>query len=119
MEKDISLHMIYQNRFNTISGTKNFRNTVCSRIFSDILQHVMGSTSQVSPNQPLVSPDFPHSLFGSVTIMPRAMDPDFPIGGLWGWRPSNNVTEDDRTLFPTGVFCFRRRNKGALHRDLC
>ncbi|GMI89292.1 hypothetical protein like AT3G45200 [Hibiscus trionum] len=99
MEKDISLHMFHQNRFSTINGIKNFMTTVCSRIFTDILQHVMGSTSH--PNQPLVIPGFPHSLFGSVTIVPRAMDHDFPIGGLWGWHPSNNFTEDDRTLFLT------------------
>ncbi|KAK8610211.1 hypothetical protein V6N13_081374 [Hibiscus sabdariffa] len=74
----------------------------------------MGSTSQVSPNQPFVIPDFPHSLFGSVTIVPRAMDPDFPIGGLWGWHPSNNVTEDVRTLFLTFSrgFLFRNTKQG-------
>ncbi|KAK8654881.1 hypothetical protein V6N13_107477 [Hibiscus sabdariffa] len=101
MEKDISLLMFHQNRFSTINGIKNFMTTVCSRIFTDILQHVTGNTSQVTPNQPLIIPGFPHSLFGSVTIVPRAMDHDFPIGGLWGWHPSNNVTEDDRTLFLT------------------
>ncbi|MBA0821042.1 hypothetical protein Goarm_017922 [Gossypium armourianum] len=101
MEKDVSLHMFYQNKFSTISGIKSFMTTVCSRIFTDILQHVVGSTSRVIPNQPLVIPGFPHSLFGSVTIVPRAMDHDFPVGGLWGWNPSNNVSEDDRTLFLT------------------
>ncbi|XWS26230.1 hypothetical protein CRYUN_Cryun26dG0013600 [Craigia yunnanensis] len=101
MEKDISLQMFYLNKFSTISGIKNFLNTVCSRIFTDILQHVVGSTSKVIPNQPLVIPGFPHSLFGSFTIVPRAIDHDFPIGGLWGWHPSNNVSEDDRTLFLT------------------
>ncbi|OMO90859.1 hypothetical protein COLO4_18841 [Corchorus olitorius] len=96
MGRDISLHMFYQNKFSTISGIKSFLNTVCSRIFTDILQHVTGSSSQ-----PLVIPGFPHSLFGSVTIEPRAMDHHFPVGGLWGWHPSNNVSEDDRTVFLT------------------
>ncbi|XP_021277622.1 uncharacterized protein LOC110411686 [Herrania umbratica] len=101
MEKDISFQMFHQNKFSTISGIKNFLNTVCSRIFTDILQRVMGSTSQVISNQPLVIPGFPHSLFGRVTIVPRAMDHGFLVGGLWGWHPSNNVSEDDRTLFLT------------------
>ncbi|EOY29501.1 PREDICTED: uncharacterized protein LOC18587807 [Theobroma cacao] len=101
MEKDISFQMFHQNKFSTISGIKNFLNTVCSRIFTDILQRVMGSTSQVISNQPLVIPGFPHSLFGRVTIVPRAMDHGFPVGGLWGWHPCNNVSEDDRTLFLT------------------
>ncbi|XVF35589.1 hypothetical protein REPUB_Repub18cG0159100 [Reevesia pubescens] len=101
MEKDISLQMFYQNKFSTISEIKKILHTVCSRIFTDILQHVLGSTSRLIPNQPLIIPGFPNSLFGSVTIVPRAMDHDFPIGGLWGWHLSNNVSEDDRTLFPT------------------
>ncbi|KAE8701599.1 putative Concanavalin A-like lectin protein kinase family protein [Hibiscus syriacus] len=101
MEKDISLHVLYQNKFSTISGIKSFMNTVCAWIFTDIFQHMMGIAPQVVLNQPLVIPGFPHPLFGNVTIVPRAMDHDFPIGGLWGWHPCNNVTEDERTLFLT------------------
>ncbi|XVF89303.1 hypothetical protein PTKIN_Ptkin19aG0119500 [Pterospermum kingtungense] len=101
MEKDICLQMFYQNKFSTICGVKSFLNTVCSRIFTDILQFVVGSTSRVIPNQPLVIPGFPHSIFGSVTIVPRAMNHHFPVGDLWGWHSSNNVSEDDKTLFLT------------------
>lgn len=101
MEKDISLQMFYLNKYSTICGIKSFLNTVCSRIFSDILQYVVGSTSHVIPNQPLGISGFPHSLFGSVTVVPRAIDHHFPVGNLWGWHSSNNVSEDDRTLFLT------------------
>ncbi|TYJ25205.1 hypothetical protein E1A91_A07G032800v1 [Gossypium mustelinum] len=80
MEKDVSLHMFYQNKFSTISGIKSFMTTVCSRIFTDILQHVVGSTSRVIPNQPLVIPGFPHSLFGSVTIDDRTLFLTFSRG---------------------------------------
>ncbi|KAJ0030344.1 hypothetical protein Pint_12380 [Pistacia integerrima] len=104
MEKHVSLQMFLQNRFTAISGIKNFLNTVCARVFTDILQRVLGTTpSQVIQNQPLVIPGFPHPLFGGVTIVPRAMDFDFPAGGLWGWSPTNNnnVSEDERTMFLT------------------
>ncbi|XP_012076590.1 uncharacterized protein LOC105637650 [Jatropha curcas] len=107
MERNISLEMFYQNKFSAISGIKNFLNTVCSRIFTDILQCVLASgssTQAVNPNQQqqaLVIPGFPHPLFGGVNIMPRSIDFDFPTGGLWGWDPVNNVSEDDRTMFLT------------------
>ncbi|GLT25352.1 hypothetical protein SLA2020_004860 [Shorea laevis] len=101
MENNITLHFVLQNKFTAISGIKNFLNTICARIFTDILQRVLGSPSLVTPNNPLNVPGFPHPLFGSVTIMPRAISNDFPAGGLWGWHPSNNITEDDRTMFLT------------------
>ncbi|KAJ4707900.1 Rho guanine nucleotide exchange factor [Melia azedarach] len=101
MEKEISLQLFLQNRFTAISGIKNFLNTVCARIFTDILQHVFRTTTQVIPNQPLVIPGFPHRIFGGLTIMPRPMDFDFPTGGLWGWSSRNNISEDDRTMFLT------------------
>ncbi|GLT43622.1 hypothetical protein SLA2020_175600 [Shorea laevis] len=101
MEKEITLHVFNQNKFTAISGIKNFLNTVCARIFTDILQRVLGSPSQVIPNSPLNVPGFPHPLFGAVAIMPRAISNDFPPGGLWGWHSTNNATEDDRTMFLT------------------
>ncbi|KAF2303853.1 hypothetical protein GH714_023868 [Hevea brasiliensis] len=99
MEKNISLEMFHHNKFSAISGIKNFLTTVCARIFTDILQRVLATTSIL--NQPLIIPGFPHPLFGSVSIVPMSMDFDFPTGGLWGWDPNNNVSEDDRTMFLT------------------
>lgn len=102
MEREISLQIFLQNRFQAISGIKNFLNTVCARIFTDILQRVLGMSSQVIlNNHSLIIPGFPHPIFGTLTIVPRAMDYDFPSGGLWGWNPTNNASEDDRTMFLT------------------
>ncbi|CAN7104581.1 unnamed protein product [Brassica rapa subsp. narinosa] len=94
---DISLQIIYQNRYSAITGIKNFLTTVCSRIFSDIVQ------------QPLNIPGFPHPTFGSINVMPSVASLDnfssrnlFPIpSGIWGWNASCIATENDRTLFLT------------------
>jgi hypothetical protein len=99
--KDISLEMFLQNKFTAISRIKNFLNTVCARIFTDILQCVLTGTSQLIGNQPLVVPGFPHPVFGDVTILARSIDNDFPAGGLWGWDPALTVPENDRTMFLT------------------
>ncbi|KAG6770729.1 hypothetical protein POTOM_026419 [Populus tomentosa] len=99
--KDISLEMFLQNKFTAISRIKNFLNTVCARIFTDILQCVLAGTSQLIGNQPLVVPGFPHPVFGDVTILARSIDNDFPAGGLWGWDPALTVPENDRTMFLT------------------
>lgn len=102
MEKPISLQMFLQNRFTAISGIKNYLITVCARVFTDILQAVLGTTPlQAIRNQSLVIPGFPHPLFGGVAVVPGAMDVDFPAGGLWVWNPPNNVSEDERTMFLT------------------
>ncbi|KAJ8751635.1 hypothetical protein K2173_025791 [Erythroxylum novogranatense] len=102
MDKNISLGMFVQNKFTAISGIKNFLNTVCSRIFTDILQHVIaGKSAVMSIGQPLLVPGFPHPVFGNVIILPRAVDNEFPTGGLWGWEANNNITEDERTMFLT------------------
>ncbi|KAJ4826568.1 hypothetical protein Tsubulata_008517 [Turnera subulata] len=93
---NISVEMFHQNKFTAISGIKNFLNTTCARIFTDILQLILPCTSRS-----LVVPGFPHPLFGDVTIVPRSTDPYFPTGGIWGWTPSNNISEDDRTMFLT------------------
>ncbi|KAJ6924746.1 hypothetical protein NC652_017884 [Populus alba x Populus x berolinensis] len=99
--KDISLEMFLQNKFTAISRIKNFLNTVCARIFTDILQCVLAGTSELIGNQPLVVPGFPHPVFGDVTILARSVDNDFPAGGLWGWDPALTVPENDRTMFLT------------------
>lgn len=101
MERDISLQMFNQNRFSAISGIKNFLNSVCCHIFNDILQRALDGTSQVILNQPLVVPSSTHPLFGAITVVPKPMGSDFSIGGLWGWQPTDGVTEDDRTMFLT------------------
>lgn len=104
---DISLQIIYQNRYSAITGIKNFLTTVCSRIFSDILQQVLPFAYITS--QPLIIPGFPHPTFGSINVIP-CVDPlnnlsnrnVFPIpSGIWGWNASCIATENDRTLFLT------------------
>ncbi|XP_050217828.1 uncharacterized protein LOC126668688 [Mercurialis annua] len=100
LEKNISLEIFYHNKFVAISGIKNFLNTVCSKIFTDILQLVLAAENGPSPF--LAIPGFPHPIFGNVTIIPRSLDYNFPTGGLWGWHPTNNnVSEDERTMFLT------------------
>ncbi|KAH0853851.1 hypothetical protein HID58_092809, partial [Brassica napus] len=106
---DISLQIIYQNRYSAITGIKNFLTTVCSRIFSDIVQQVLPSSYITSHNQPLIIPGFPHPTFGSINVMPSVASLDnfssrnlFPIpSGIWGWNASCIATENDRTLFLT------------------
>lgn len=102
MEREVRLKLFKEKRFAAISGIKNFLNTVCARIFTDILYYLLGDPLiQVTPDNPLNVPGFPHPVFGAVTIFPRAISHDFPTGGLWGWDSSSNVTEDDRTMFLT------------------
>ena len=108
MEMEISPHIFFQNRFTSISGIKKLLNSVCSWAFTDILVQVLpSSTSQVRLNQPLAVPDFPHPVFGDVTIVRLPLDYCFPIGGLHGWNPTTEAPVDDRTMFLT----FSRGNK--------
>lgn len=110
MKKNISLKIIYKNRYSAIIGIKNFLTTICSRIFSDILQRVLPSSSLSSFNtrlrQPLSIPGFPHPTFGSINVMPNEFDMynlsiyNIPHG-LWGWNANCIATENDRTLFLT------------------
>ncbi|XP_021596702.1 uncharacterized protein LOC110603317 [Manihot esculenta] len=73
MEKNICLEVFHHNKFSAISGIKNFLTTVCARIFTDILQRVLATTSsaQTAPNQPLIIPGFPHPLFPIYMFLPR------------------------------------------------
>ncbi|KAG2325313.1 hypothetical protein Bca4012_039807 [Brassica carinata] len=106
---DISLQIIYQNRYTAIAGIKNFLTTVCSRIFSDIIQQVLPPSYIHSHNQPLIIPGFPHPTFGSINVMPSVASLNnvsninlFHIpSGIWGWNASCTATEIDRTLFLT------------------
>ncbi|XP_010412556.1 PREDICTED: uncharacterized protein LOC104698867 [Camelina sativa] len=105
-KNDISIELIHKNRYSAITGIKNFLNTVCSRIFSDILQRVLPSSSSSSSSfgrrlrQPLSIPGFPHPTFGSINVM---LDNNsfFIPNGLWGWNANCIATENDRTLFLT------------------
>ncbi|KAJ7966170.1 Rho guanine nucleotide exchange factor [Quillaja saponaria] len=102
VHREISLHMFNQKRFTAVSGIRSFLNNVCARIFTDILELVLGRTSQIIPNVPLVIPGFPHPLFGSLTIMPnKPIGNDISEEKLWGWIPSDDVSMDDKTLFLT------------------
>ncbi|XP_065851156.1 uncharacterized protein [Euphorbia lathyris] len=103
MDKNISLQMFHHNKFSAINGVKNFLNTVCSWIFTDILEIVLHkeSSGSSSSSQPLAIPGFPHPVFGGVSIVPRPTVFNIPLGGLCGWDPSKPVSEDDRTILLT------------------
>lgn len=101
MERDISLQLFRQNRFTATTGIKNFLNTICCQIFTDILQQVMAGTSQSTSNQPFDLPGSPHPIFGPITIVPTTTQCDFPTGELWGWQATDCASEDDRTIFLT------------------
>ncbi|CAA7039729.1 unnamed protein product [Microthlaspi erraticum] len=113
LKKDISLLSIYKHRYTAIAGIKNFLTTICSRVFSDILQQVVPYSSPCFVNKflhPLIIPGFPHPTFGSINVMP-----DFDVGdniissnnlfifpsGIWRWNASSIATENDRTMFIT------------------
>lgn len=113
IKENISLQRIYNQRYGSIIGIKYFLTTICSRIFSDILQQVLPSSSMSSFDarlrHPLSIPGFPHPTFGSINIMPNDVDGDnisinnlfFYPHGLWGWNANCIATENDRTLFLT------------------
>ncbi|KAA8521558.1 hypothetical protein F0562_012231 [Nyssa sinensis] len=98
---NISLQMLYQNKFSMISGIKTFLNNVCALIFTDILQQVFMAEPVELFNQPLVIPGFPHPTFGSITVIPQGHDYHLPLGELWGWSLNLEVPVDDRTMFLT------------------
>lgn len=113
MTKDISLQIIYKHRYSAITGIKNFLTTVCSRIFSDILQRVLPSSSSYSfvtrLRHPLIIPGFPHPTFGSINVFPDNVFGDnlsnnnssLFSNGLWGWNANCIATDDERTMFIT------------------
>ncbi|EOA19578.1 hypothetical protein CARUB_v10002669mg [Capsella rubella] len=109
MTKDISLQIIYKHRYSAITGIKNFLTTVCSRVFSDILQQVLPSSSSYSfitkLRHPLIIPGFPHPTFGSINVMPDIDVYNNHLSlcshGLWGWNANCIATENERTMFIT------------------
>ncbi|CAN1746499.1 hypothetical protein LINPERHAP1_LOCUS2814 [Linum perenne] len=108
MSQTFSANVFHNHRFTAIAGIKNFLTTICARIFGDILQPIcqVSATDETGTGQ-LVIPGFPHPLFGDVTITPpsqqgqNGIDDFVIVGGLWGWEPTNNTTDDDKTLFLT------------------
>ncbi|KAL9310675.1 hypothetical protein AtEden1_Chr1g0064611 [Arabidopsis thaliana] len=112
MKNDISLQIIHNHRYTAITGIKNFLTTICSRIFSDILQRVLPSSSSsfiTNLRHPLIIPGFPHPTFGSINVLPNIVARDnlpnansflFPHG-LWGWNANHVATDKERTVFLT------------------
>ncbi|XP_010453164.1 PREDICTED: uncharacterized protein LOC104735134 [Camelina sativa] len=110
MSVDISLPIIYKYRYSAITGIKNFLTTVCSRIFSDILQRVLPSSSSYSfftrLRHPLIIPGFPHPTFGSINVIADGENLfnnnlSFCSHGLWGWNSNCIATDNERTMFIT------------------
>ncbi|XP_061340996.1 uncharacterized protein LOC133287412 [Gastrolobium bilobum] len=107
MQREISLQLLIHKRFTVIAGIKCILNKVCARIFIDILQNILDSTStstsQPSPYRPLLVPGFPHPLFGTFTVPPLIFD-ELDLSDMRIWddkRPSYDVTDDDKTMFLT------------------
>ncbi|CAL0327209.1 unnamed protein product [Lupinus luteus] len=107
MQKKISLQFFRQKRFTAITGIRYVLNNICARIFTDILQHVLGnpstSTSYPSHYRPMVVPGFPHPLFGTFTIPPLNFEElDLFDPRLWiKMHPYDGTTDDDKTMFLT------------------
>ncbi|CAL0319161.1 unnamed protein product [Lupinus luteus] len=110
MQKEISLHFFRQKRFTIIVGIKYVLNNICARIFTDILQYLLGSAntstskfSYPSHCRPLVVPGFPHPLFGTFTIPPKNFEElDLLDPRIWvKMNPYDCVTDDDKTMFLT------------------
>ncbi|KAG7608849.1 hypothetical protein ISN44_As05g010230 [Arabidopsis suecica] len=113
LAKDISLQIFHKHRYSAIAGIRNFLTTVCSRIFSDILQRALPPSSSypfvTRLRHPLIIPGFPHPTFGSINVMHDVVVGDnlynnnlFPCShGLWGWNASCIATDNERTMFIT------------------
>ncbi|XP_027356896.1 uncharacterized protein LOC113866214 [Abrus precatorius] len=105
IHREISLQLFSQKRFTCIAGIKNILNKTCARIFTDILQNILGSTSTSlhSLHRPFVVPGFPHPLFGTFTVPPiNFVELDLSDPRIWDNKPpSDDVTDDDKTMFLT------------------
>ncbi|XP_054796750.1 uncharacterized protein LOC129302096 [Prosopis cineraria] len=105
---NLTLLVFNRRRFTVICGIKSILNNVCSRIFTDILSHVYqipGACSLASltgPPTPVMVPGFPHAVYGP--FMPSRPEWDLTDGRLWydrSWKPSGDVSDDDKTMFLT------------------
>lgn len=101
MEREFTLRSIQEHKFSVICGVRSILNNVCSRIFTDMLEDVLGNPTQIALNRPLAIPRFPHPLFGNLIIVPRPPDLDIPTHDPWAWDPANDSDECDRTVFLT------------------
>ncbi|KAK4274429.1 hypothetical protein QN277_017649 [Acacia crassicarpa] len=105
LEKEISLQLFHLKRFTAIAGIKSVLNNVSVRIFSDILHNVLSIHDGIRS-----IPGFPHPVFGNVTMpLPiRKLPPelwwydDFDQHSVsWTNRPSDDVRDEDKTMFLT------------------
>ena len=109
VQRDISLMLFIEKRFVAIAGIRSILNNICARIFSDILRIILRSTNNTNiastsraNSRPLVVPGFPHPLFGAFNVPPEIEDLDLSDERIWtSGRPSNHVTEEDKTMFLT------------------
>ncbi|OWM86703.1 uncharacterized protein LOC116189197 [Punica granatum] len=101
MERNLALQFFQDNKFSAICGIRSMLTNVCSRIFTDILEHHLGNPTQAALNQPLLIPGFPHPLYGDLVIVLRPPDHNLPARDPWAWDPMNDVDECDRTVFLT------------------
>ncbi|KAK3212221.1 hypothetical protein Dsin_016927 [Dipteronia sinensis] len=105
MQKDISLQFFHEKRLDAIEGIKKILNSVCAKIFTDILiTHLR--VAPISVDQLIKVPGFPHELFGDVQIVWRGFSDDaISIEELqWAFPgPETDIIseENDRTLFLT------------------
>lgn len=109
-DTNLTLKVFNRKRYTIITGIKSVLNNVCCRIFTDILSHVYGiaSTSTGSstngPPVPVIPPGFPHAVYGP--FCPSR--PDYDLGDERVWLdpvcrrpPSNDVNDEDKTMFLT------------------
>ncbi|KAE9609232.1 hypothetical protein Lal_00020510 [Lupinus albus] len=125
MQKKISLHFFRQKRFTAIVGIRCVLNNICARIFTDILQYLLGSantrtctSSYPSHYRPLVVPGFPHPLFGTFTIPPINFEElDLLDPRIWINMHSyyDGATDDDKTMFLTFSRGFPVTKEEVLH----
>ncbi|OIV96489.1 hypothetical protein TanjilG_07881 [Lupinus angustifolius] len=110
MQEEISLQFFRQKRFTIIVGIRCVLNKICARIFTDILQYLLGSAntstsiSYPSHYRPLVVPGFPHPLFGTFTIPPinfEELDLFDPRIWITMHGYDDGATDDDKTMFLT------------------
>ncbi|CAN1167766.1 hypothetical protein LINPERHAP2_LOCUS27422 [Linum perenne] len=87
MSQPFSMKVFHNHRFTAITEIKNFLTTVCACVFGDILQPIC----KVSDADELRTGHLGQD----------GVDGFVPAGGLWAWEPTNNATDDEKTLFLT------------------
>ncbi|XP_057418098.1 uncharacterized protein LOC130712281 [Lotus japonicus] len=114
MQRNISIQIFNLKRHTAIAGIKSILTNTCARIFKDVLLTVLNSqsitsftscasTSQTNTsNTSLVVPGFPHPLFGTFDLSQKTVELDWRDERVWnGTWPSEDVTNDDRSMFLT------------------